>query len=188
MDIVLFGIQGSGKGTQARKLAEEFGYDIFEAGGELRSIAASSTELGGIVRSYVDEGNLVPHDIIMRIVREAVFARPSHQKILFDGVPRDLDQMRDFDRIMQDAKRPFRCVHLLVDENEAFQRLLHRSSMENRTDDGSTEKIQRRMRLFHEKTLPVIEAYRHGGNMVPINGDGSIDEVYPRLRDAVSMQ
>lgn len=185
MDIVLFGIQGSGKGTQARKLAEEFGYSIFEAGGELRSIAASSTELGKIVRSYVNEGNLVPHEIIMRVVYEAVLARAKDQRILFDGVPRDLDQMRDFDRIMRDAKRSFRCIHLQVNEEEAFQRLLRRSGMEKRTDDASTEKIRRRMDIFGEKTLPVIGAYRQRGNMISVDGDGTIDEVYGRLRDAV---
>lgn len=187
MDLVLFGIQGSGKGTQAKKLAEELGYSIFEAGGELRSIAAMSTELGKVVRSYIDEGNLVPHDIVMRVVREAILARPSHEQILFDGVPRDLDQMRDFERMMQEAKRDFRCIHLLVNENKAFQRLLHRSAMEHRTDDTSREKIQRRMDLFHEKTLPVIVAYREKGNMVPVDGDGTVDEVYLRLKDAVSM-
>src|SRR6185295_10510811 len=99
MDLVFFGIQGSGKGTQAKKLAAEFGYDIFEAGGELRKIAASGSELGKTVKNYIDEGHLVPHEIIMEVVKEAIGKRPKDQKILFDGIPRDDNQMRDFDAI-----------------------------------------------------------------------------------------
>ena len=72
MDLVFFGIQGSGKGTQAKKLAAEFGYDIFEAGGELRKIAASGSELGHLVKSTIDQGHLVPHEIIMQVVKEAI--------------------------------------------------------------------------------------------------------------------
>src|SRR3989338_6078654 len=68
IDLVFFGIQGSGKGTQAKKLASEFGYDIFEAGGELRKIAASGSELGKTVKSFIDQGHLVPFEIIMQVV------------------------------------------------------------------------------------------------------------------------
>src|SRR6185295_16910480 len=111
MDLVLFGIQGSGKGTQAKKLAADFGYDIFEAGGELRKIAASGSELGKTVKSYIDQGHLVPHEIIMQVVDEAIRARPKTQKILFDGIPRDEAQMKDFDAIMKKAGRDVRCIH-----------------------------------------------------------------------------
>ena len=77
MDLVFFGIQGSGKGTQAKTLAEEFGYYIFEAGGELRKIKASGTELGELVKKYIDNGELVPFEIIMEVVNEAVAAVPA---------------------------------------------------------------------------------------------------------------
>jgi adenylate kinase family enzyme len=121
MDLVLFGIQGSGKGTQAKRLAAEFGFDIFEAGGELRKIAASGSELGNTVKSYIDQGHLVPHEIIMQVVKEAIAARPKATKILFDGIPRDTDQMRDFDAIMKDAGRDFRCTEILLDKEQALQ-------------------------------------------------------------------
>ena len=103
MDIAFFGIQGSGKGTQAKMLAEEFGYYIFEAGGELRKIKASGTELGETVKNYIDNGELVPFEIIMKVVNEAVAGISADQKILFDGIPRDLDQMKAFDDIMSNA-------------------------------------------------------------------------------------
>ncbi len=72
MDLVLFGIQGSGKGTQAKKLAAEYGYNIFEAGAELRKIASSDSPLGRRVKGYIDQGHLVPHTIIMEVVAAAI--------------------------------------------------------------------------------------------------------------------
>jgi adenylate kinase len=187
MDIVLFGIQGSGKGTQAKKLAAEFGYDIFEAGGELRKIKASGTELGKLVASSIDVGRLVPHEIIMRVVREAIRARPPDRRIIFDGIPRDLDQMRDFDAVMQETGRGFRCVQILCDMEKAVRRILGRAGIEGRTDDLNEEAIRKRMALFTEKTLPVIERYRARKNMTDIDGEGTIEEVYERLKKGLGL-
>ncbi len=181
MDLVFFGIQGSGKGTQAKKLAAEFGYDIFEAGGELRKIAASETELGTTVKSYIDQGHLVPHEIIMQVVKEAIAARPKMTKILFDGIPRDDAQMQDFDRIMAEAGRDFLCIHFLLDAKEATERILGRAKAEGRADDGSTEIIQRRMQTFTEKTLPVIEAYERQSKVTTIDAKRPIDVIYADL-------
>ena len=75
MDLVLFGIQGSGKGTQAKMLAKEGGYVIFETGGELRRIAATDTTLGRTVKSFIDEGKLAPLEVVMDVLRQAVCAR-----------------------------------------------------------------------------------------------------------------
>ncbi|MFA5273472.1 MAG: nucleoside monophosphate kinase [Candidatus Peribacter sp.] len=143
MDLVLFGIQGSGKGTQAKRLCAEFGFDQFEAGGELRKIAAfasaepkgedgSGSTLGETVKSYIDDGKLVPFDIIMQVVKEAILSRPKTQKILFDGIPRDLDQMREFDRIMAEVGRDFRCIEITLTEEEGVQRILSRAKIEGR--------------------------------------------------------
>lgn len=185
MDLVLFGIQGSGKGTQAKKLAAEFDYDIFEAGGELRKIAASGSPLGEEVKSYIDHGKLVPFAIIMKVVAEAIALRPNHQKILFDGIPRDLDQMREFDGIMGNQGRTFRGIQFLVDEEKAFTRILGRAKVEGRVDDSDEGKIRTRMRTFKEKTVPVIEHYRRAGGMTDIDGEGNVDEVYERLKMVV---
>jgi len=183
MDLVLFGIQGSGKGTQARKFAKEFGYEIFEAGGALRKIAASGAPLGEKVKSYIDVGKLVPHEIIMQVVREAILARPQSQKLLFDGIPRDLDQMRDFDVIMREVDRDVRCIHLTLDSEVGVKRILGRAKTEGRADDLDEASIRRRMQLFTEKTMPVIEQYKARGKLIEIEGNRSIDEVYADLRN-----
>lgn len=186
MDLVLFGIQGSGKGTQAKRLASEFGYDIFEAGGELRKIAASASELGKTVSSYIDKGHLVPHEIIMQVVKEAILARPKHQKILFDGIPRDENQMKGFDQIMQEAGREFRCMHILLSPEEGMKRILGRAKAEGRADDADTAIVERRMKTFMEKTMPVIQKYKSEGNVMEIDGMQGVDEVYAEMKQAVA--
>jgi adenylate kinase len=181
MDLLLFGIQGSGKGTQAKKIAEEFGYRIFEAGAALRAIAASGTPLGNTVQGYIDQGHLAPHAVVMQVLEEAIMARPITEKILFDGIPRDSLQQQDFDRIMTRSGREFFCIELRVDPAQAFSRILGRAQKESRADDADPERIQRRMDLFREKTSPVIEQYRKEGKMVTVDGEGSVEEVYARL-------
>ena len=185
MDLVLFGIQGSGKGTQAKRLAEEFGYDIFEAGGELRAIAALGSELGETVKSYIDEGNLVPHEIIMQVVKEAISKRGKDQKILFDGIPRDEDQKRDFDSILQEVGRSIQCVQILLDEEGAVKRILHRAELQGRADDADESIIRKRMATFHEKTEPVIAQYKKDGKLLEIEGEGRMDDVYERLKEVL---
>lgn len=181
MDLVLFGIQGSGKGTQAKRLAAEFGYDIFEAGGELRKIAASGSALGTKVKSYIDQGHLVPHEIIMQVVKEAVSKRKAGQKILFDGIPRDEDQKRDFDSVMKELRRDFRCIEIRLSPEEATKRILGRAKAEGRADDADTAIIKRRMDTFVTKTRPVIESYRKAGIVTDIDGNSDVDAVYTAL-------
>lgn len=186
MDLVLFGIQGSGKGTQAKRLAAEFAYDIFEAGGELRKIAASGSELGETVKSYIDHGHLVPFNIIMQVVAEAIAQRRPHQKILFDGIPRDDDQRASFDAIMKKQGREFRCIHIRLDEEEARTRIAGRAAKEGRADDADIEKVSRRIDLFREKTMPVIDFYAAEGKVTEIDGKGSMEEVYKRMVKVIS--
>lgn len=186
MDLVLFGIQGSGKGTQAKKLAQDFGYSIFETGAELRKIAASGTELGNTIKSYIDQGHLAPLTIVMQVVKEAILARPKTQKILFDGIPRDLDQREEFNAIMLELGRDFRCVQLTLDDDTAFRRIKGRALAEGRADDADDDAIRRRMQIFKERTTPVIEAYRKEGNMIDVDGGRSVEEVYEELRKAIS--
>lgn len=187
MDLVFFGIQGSGKGTQAKRLVEEFGYYMFEAGGELRKIKASGTELGNTVASYIDNGELVPFAIIMQVVKEAVAAVPADQQILFDGIPRDEDQKVAFDQILKEAGREFTCVHILLSKEEAIERIKGRAAIEGRADDADQEKVLRRMELFEEKTKPVITQYEQQGIVVEIQGNGSVDEIYDRIKSALSL-
>ena len=185
MDLLLFGIQGSGKGTQAKRLAAEFCYDIFEAGGELRKIAASGSALGVKVKSFIDQGILVPHEIIMQVVKEAISKRAKTTKILFDGIPRDENQKKDFDAIMAEVGRDFACIHILLDPEEGVQRIFGRAKQEGRADDSNEEIIRRRMKTFTEKTLPVIAIYKAQGKVTEIDGMQKEDAVYGEIKNAL---
>jgi adenylate kinase len=185
MDIVLFGIQGSGKGTQAKKLCAQFGHALFEAGGALRAIAASGSELGKIVKEYIDAGHHVPQDIIMEVVAAFIADLPEGRNVVFDGIPRNMGQKDAFDALMGNAGRDFRCVELIVDEEAAVKRILGRAKTEGRVDDANEEAIRTRLALFHEKTQPVIDAYREEGNMADVDGEGTVEEVYGRLKKKV---
>lgn len=187
MDLVLFGIQGSGKGTQAKRLSAEQGYLIFETGAELRKIAASGSELGIKVSTYIDHGHLAPIEIVVEVVKTAVAAFPSNQKILFDGFPRDTDQMQHFDAMMKELGRGFVCLHLTVDEEQALKRIQQRALEQGRADDASEEFIRRRMAIFKEKTMPIIQSYVDRGMVTEVNGEGTMDEVYERILEALSV-
>lgn len=186
MDLVLFGIQGSGKGTQAKRLAEEFSYDIFETGAELRKIIASGSELGKTVASYIDKGHHAPLEIVMQVVKDAVMLRPKDQKILFDGIPRNMDQMHRFDVLMAEVGREFRCVRLVIPRDVAVERITGRAKEQGRPDDADEEAVRRRLDLFDEKTVPVIDHYSSRGNMIDIDGLGTMDDVNARLNDVIT--
>jgi adenylate kinase len=182
MDLVFLGIQGSGKGTQAKRIAEKFRYYVFDMGAELRKIAASGSELGNTVKSYIDEGHLVPHQIIMEVVREAV-RQHAKEKILFDGIPRDDEQKQAFDRLMDEEHREFRCINILLPEEEAIERIRGRATEQGRVDDKDEEKVLRRMQLYREKTMPVVQAYIAAGQLVQVDGMGDMDQVTALIVD-----
>lgn len=185
MDLLLFGIQGGGKGTQARKIVERFGYQYFEAGAELRKIVASGTDLGRKVSSFIDAGNLVPNDVMMEVVEHAVMQIPLEQHILFDGVPRFEEQKIAFDAMMVRAGRQFRGIELTVNDDLAIQRILQRGREQGRRDDQDQEKIKKRMGWTHEKTQPVIEEYRAQGIVETVDGEADVDVVFDRVLGAM---
>ncbi len=185
MDLLLFGIQGGGKGTQAKKLVERFGFHHFEPGSAFRAMAASGTDLGKSIAACIDQGNLVPHEIVMQVLSGAIAAVVPGKSILFDGIPRDADQKHDFDMIMKSQNREFRCIEIVVDEDLAIQRLLQRGKEQGRKDDQDEAFIRKRMGWTKEKTQPVIEQYRALGLVATIHGDLPVDEVFDCIVQAM---
>jgi adenylate kinase len=118
----------------------------------------------------------------MEVVKAAILARPKDRRILFDGIPRDLDQMRDFDAIMRDAGREFRAIHLLLDPEEGLRRIFGRAKAEGRADDANEDIVRRRMATFVEKTMPVIGQYKEQGKVTELRGERDVEEVYRELQ------
>lgn len=187
MDIVLFGIQGSGKGTQARKLAEAEGYKIFEAGAELRKIAGSGSELGQTIKSIIDAGHLVPFEVIMQVVSDAVCSLPRDQVVIFDGIPRDSEQMREFNAMMERCGREFRCLHFVLPAEHGVTRIAGRAKEQGRADDANEESIRRRMALFQEKTMPVVEEYRASGKVWDIDASKPVEDVFMDVKGVLGL-
>lgn len=183
MNLSLFGIQGSGKGTHAKLLAAEFDYDIYGTGTELRKIAATDTDLGRLVKGYVDSGNLAPVDVVMQVTSEWLDAHEG-RKVIFDAIPRSMEQLEPLSRILQQRGRTLMGVHIRLDQEKALQRIMRRSA--GRIDDATESSVRRRLQIFRDTTMPVIEWYAQRQQMVEVDGEGSIDDVYDRIKKALA--
>lgn len=172
MDLVIFGIQGSGKGTQAKILSARYNLQIFEAGAECRRLAAEDSELGHKVKELIDGGNLVPSAIIIEILDQFLSKVEAGQDVLFDGIPRNPDQHVEFDKLMVKWNRTFTALNIQLAEEETIKRLLARG----RKDDVP-EVITNRIKIFIRDTSPIIESYRTQNKVIDIDGNHVIEEV-----------
>jgi len=176
-DLILIGPQGSGKGTQAKILAEKFGFKIFETGGELRKIAADeSSELGRKVKKITTRGDLVPNEIVMEIVSEFIENADGTSPIIFDGIPRSEVQRVSLEKLIADKKRDFIALEISLTEEETFARLKKRAQIEGRADDN-LESIKKRLKNFHTHTAPLLNVWREAGKLVSVNGNQDLDQV-----------
>ncbi len=208
MDIVLFGMQGSGKGTQSQKIAAQFGLKIFETGAELRRLAEENSELGKKVKSIMTAGHLVPTEVVMEIIEDFAKQLPDGSGALFDGIPRSDDQRKQFDELMNKTGREFKGLLIEISEEEALKRLTTRricdacknaypsfydkevcencgGKLVTRQDD-TPDAIRVRLDTFLEKTIPVIEHYKKQGKMITIRGEQSIAGVEKDILEALN--
>jgi len=172
MDIVLFGIQGSGKGTQAKIIAEKFNCKVCEMGAQLRELAKEDSELGIKVKTLIEAGHLVPADVILEIVENFVKGLSANDIALFDGIPRNENQKIRFDEVMKKYQRDFIGIQIEIPEEETIKRLLSRGR-----NDDNVDSIKNRIHHFNTETLPIIEDYKNLNKIVSINGFQSVDEV-----------
>jgi adenylate kinase len=176
MDLVLFGIQGSGKGTQAKILSEKYDLKIFETGNELRQLAKEDSPLGKKIKTVIDAGHMVSNDIVMEIVENFIKNIPAEQKILFDGIPRKLVQKESFDELISSVNRKIIGLQILVPEEKTINRLIQRAEIQGRADD-TPEGIRNRIAAFYEETVPVLEKYKAEGKLLEVDGDQEIEKV-----------
>ena len=186
MDFIISGLQGSGKGEQAARLAEEFEGDVFDMGATLRELAEQDSDLGRRIHAHLERGDLVPLALLQEIVTQRIGDQPPDRPLFFDGFPRTSEQMAVLQGLLENADRNCHLIHLVVSEDTAHKRIKSRAMAEGRTDDQDESVVQARMRVFDEETLPMIVAHCEGGGAVTeIDGEGSIDEVYGTTSRAV---
>ena len=181
MDLLLFGIQGSGKGTQAKMLAEKYGCMWFDTGAELRKLSQTDTPLGRAIAGKIDHGNLVTNEITMEMTRASMLEVSPGQKVLFDGIPRYMEQKITFDAMLREMGREVRGITIEVDEEAAIKRILERGKTSDRADDQDEEFIRKRIDWSKKKTFPVIAAYESEGILARVDGNGSPEEVHQRV-------
>jgi adenylate kinase len=185
VNILLLGPQGSGKGTQAKRLAEEYGLAHVATGDLLREEIDAGTEFGKQVGPILASGGLVPDDQMIELIRGRLQDEAAQGGFVLDGFPRTLPQAEALDKMLQEIDRPLTLVFALDISDEACkERLLKRAELEGRKDD-TPEVIERRLRTYHEQTEPLIEHYRTRGNLVTIHADRPIDAVFAEIQKAL---
>jgi adenylate kinase len=183
---IIFGPPGSGKGTQAARIEEEFRLKHLSTGDILRHEVALGTPTGKEAGRIMAAGDLVPDELIVDIVRSRLPEAEEGSGVLLDGFPRTLRQAQALDAMLADeGHRVDLVVALDVPELALIDRLLHRAEVEGRADDAR-EAITERMREYHKLTEAVLDHYRKQGVAVEmIDGTGSPDAVFDRIRRAI---
>jgi adenylate kinase len=185
VNILLLGPQGSGKGTQAKRIAQEYGLAHIASGDLFRNAIAARTPLGLQVEPVYNSGGLVPDEITTALIRERLDEEDARDGFILDGYPRNLTQARALDEMLAEIGRGLTAVFALnVSDDVSQRRLLGRAQEEGRVDD-TPEAIARRLAIYHDQTEPVIEHYRAQDRLVPINGEGTIGDVFGQIRKAL---
>ena len=185
MNVLLLGPQGSGKGTQARLIAEAYDIPHVGTGDMLREAIASGEELGRRVQPVVDAGQLVPDHLMVELIRERLSREDAREGFVLDGFPRTLAQAEALDGVLRELGRKLDIVlELQVPEAVSIQRLLERARLEGRSDD-TPEGIRTRLSLYRDNTQPLVEYYRVRSILVGIHGDREVQQVFSEIQQAI---
>jgi adenylate kinase len=184
MIAVMFGPPGSGKGTQAGRIEREFSMSHLSTGEILRSEVAHGSAVGKEAARIMAAGDLVPDDLIDRIVESRLSRIDPASNVLLDGFPRTTEQAKALEAMLAPRNVDF-VVSLDVPEAELIDRLLHRAAVEGRADD-TRDAIMERMREYHTRTAAVLDHYRRCGVPVAeVDGVGDVEAVFDRVRQAI---
>jgi adenylate kinase len=185
LNVLLLGPQGSGKGTQAKRIAAEYGVPHIATGDILRTAIAEDGELGRRVKEIVERGDLVPDELMVEIIRDRLTRDDTASGFVLDGFPRTMRQSEALDAMLREIGRSLDVAFdLQVPEDVSFERLLRRAHEEGRTDD-TPDVIRRRLELYRQETAPLAEYYRTKGILVGVHGDRSVNEVFTEIQQVL---
>jgi len=182
LNIVLFGPPGAGKGTQSQKLIDKYNLIHLSTGDLLRSQIAAGTELGLKAKSLMDNGLLVPDEVVIGMIASKVQEHKHSNGFIFDGFPRTVPQAQGLDKLLFENGTEISCmIALKVDDEELTKRLLLRGQTSGRPDDQNEELIRKRVQEYNTKTTPVADYYAGQGKFYAVDGIGEIDEIFADL-------
>lgn len=186
LNIVLFGPPGAGKGTQSAKLIEKYNLVHLSTGDIFRANIKGGTELGVLAKSYMDQGQLVPDEVTIRMLESEANKSPEAKGYIFDGFPRTPAQAAALDNFLASKNTGITMMLALeVEEEELRKRLLLRGKDSGRADDQDPTVIQKRIDVYRNETEPVRDFYQAQNKYTGIDGIGSIDEIFDRLCNAI---
>ena len=185
MNILLLGPQGSGKGTQAKRISEAYGIPHIASGDMLRAAMAAETELGRRVKPIYDRGDLVPDELMIELIRERLGQDDTENGFALDGFPRTLPQAEALDPILREIGKELTVVFVLqLPDEVCIERLTKRAQLEGRVDD-TPEAIAKRLEIYRRETEPLIEWYRIRSNVVTVHAERSVNEVFGEIQQAL---
>jgi adenylate kinase len=182
LNIVLFGPPGAGKGTQAAKLVEKYKLVHLSTGDIFRANIKEGTELGKLVKSYTEKGDLVPDDVTIRMLESEVDKYSNPQGFIFDGFPRTTAQAQALDKFLETKNTLITLTLALeVDEEELSKRIILRGKESGRPDDQDENIVRNRVKEYNSKTAPLKDFYFTQNKLRSVYGIGSIEEIFEKL-------
>lgn len=183
LNLVIFGAPGSGKGTQSEKLIDRYHLHHISTGEVLRDYIARGTELGRTADSYISQGQLIPDELMLRVLEHELDNNPDKtaEGVIFDGFPRTIPQALALkDMMKRRGQKIHAVIGLEVPEDQLMERMVLRGKESGRSDDNPGT-IRKRLSVYHKQTQPLRDYYVGEGVYVPIKGDGTIDQVFERV-------
>jgi adenylate kinase len=185
-NLVLFGAPGSGKGTQSENIVSTYSLQHISTGDLLRDEVSRQTPLGTEAKKYMDQGMLVPDEVVIGMISGKIDDQPEARGFIFDGFPRTKPQAEALDKLLEFKNTKIHLVLALeVPENELIKRLLSRGETSGRSDD-TEEVITKRIKEYNAKTQPVANYYNAQGKLEHVTGDHTIAETFRSLSKQIN--
>ena len=177
LNIVIFGAPGSGKGTQSERIVEKYGINHISTGDVLRAEIKNGTELGKTAKGYIDQGQLIPDELMIDILASVFDSFKDSKGVIFDGFPRTIAQAEALKKMLAERGQDVSVmVDLEVPEDELMVRLIKRGKDSGRADDNE-ETIKKRLHVYHSQTAPLIDWYKNEKKYQHINGLGTMEGI-----------
>lgn len=187
LNFLIFGPPGSGKGTQSVRLAEKFNLKHLSTGDMLRAEIKAGTELGKKMSAIMATGELVPDEVVIEMIAGKIDSTKDSAGFLFDGFPRTVAQTETLEKMLNERGMKIDSMLVLdVDHDELVKRLILRAELSGRPDDKDPAVIENRIDVYKDKTEPIIEFCKQRGIYQPVDGVGSIDDIFGRLSNLIS--
>ena len=185
LNIVIFGAPGSGKGTQSERIVEKYGINHISTGDVLRAEIKNGTELGKTAKGYIDQGQLIPDELMIDILASVFDSFKDSKGVIFDGFPRTIAQAEALKKMLAERGQDVSVmVDLEVPEDELMVRLSKRGKDSGRADDNE-ETIKKRLHVYHSQTAPLIDWYKNEKKYQHINGLGTMEGIFAEICEAI---